>query len=346
MRAHGSDRLAEGADETFLLSCRLPKGWTARVPKTLIRTEFPGTAVLWDDIAYEVVAVEPLPNGVRYTLAPWPDMHTIRLSERYDDATEERRVVEWRAAHARERHRLAANLLAPLTGHLPAIVQEHLASEVGIVPNRLTLLSCLAEIVALAFAMMTIAQAVMDNRSTPWLAIAGVLFGMDALVRLWFVMSQGRPIGSPAGLLVYGIWFALFDRQRGAPSPLRHAKGHGVRFLPPPEDVAARDAFHVREPLITLLTPAEQERAAERFGYDFRRSAPTVAGLILAFAVLGVITSIRTLAWGVSISALSSLLVAAALAVEQVVRLAALRREPAGSILAPLACPFVRRYTA
>jgi len=345
MRAYGSDRLAEGAEGMLLLSCRLPKGWTARAPKALHRAEFPGTAVLWDDVLFEVMAVEALPNGVRYTLAPWPDMHAVRVSERYDDATEERRVAEWRAAHARERHRRTANLFGLLTGHLPAIVQEHLASEVGIVPNRLTLLSCLPELVALGFAATTIVQAVMDNRPIPWLAVAGVLFGIDALVRLFFVMTQNRPIGSPAGLFVYGIWFALFGRQRGAVSPFAVEKGRDVRFLPPPEDVAAHDAFHMREPLITLLTPAEQERAAERFGYDFRRSARTVAAMILAFAILGVITSICTLTWGMSVSALSSLLVAATLAVEQIVRLAALRREPAGSILAPLARPFVRRYT-
>ena len=345
MRAYGSDRVAAGAEKgTFLLSSRLPKGWTARKPKKLNRIEFPGTAVLWDDVLFEVIGIEALPNGVRYTLAPWDDGHAVRASERYDDATEQRRVAEWRAAHARERHRLTANLLGFLTGHLPAAVQEHLASEVGIVPNRLTILSCLPELVALAFAATTIVQAIMDNRPIPWLAGVAVLFGGDALLRLMFVMTQGRPIGSPAGLLLYGVWFAIAGRRGGAPSPLTHPKGNDVRFLPPPDDVAALDAFHMREPLITLLTPAEQERAAERFGYDFRRSARTVAALILTFAILGVITSIRTLAWGLSISAASSLLVAGFLAVEQIVRLATLRHHPAGSILAPLARPFVRRY--
>ena len=340
MRAYGSDRLGAGAEEgTWVLSSRLPKGWTARVPKELNRREFPGTAVLWEELLFEVMAVEHLPHGVRYTLAPWSDSHAVRLSERYDEESEQRRVADWRASHARERHRRTANLLAPLTGHLPALVQEHLASEVGIVPNRLTLISCIPELVAFTFALLAGVQAYMDNRPIPPLVWVGAVIGADALVRLFFLATQARPIGSAAGMLIYGIWYAVAGRRSGAPSPVASPKGTDVRFLPPPEEVAARDAFHVREPLITLLTPAEQERAAERFGYDFRRSARTVAVLILVFAILGVITSIRG-------HAISSLLVAGTLALEQIVRLAALRHQPAGSILAPLARPFVRRFVS
>jgi hypothetical protein len=335
MRAYGSDRVAAGEEEgTYLISARLPKRWTARVPKALNRREFPGTAVLWDEELFEVIAVEPLAHGIRYTLAPWHDQHAVRASERYDDETEARRLAEWRAAHARERRRRAANLLGIFTGHLPAVVQEHLASEVGINPNRLTLLSCVPEWIALIFAVLAIVQAVMDNSAIPTLAIAGLLVGADAMFRILFVMTQARPIGSPAGMLLYGIWYAI----AGGVSPFTVAKGHGVRFaLPPSEEVAARDALHMREPLITLLTPAEQARAAERFGYDFRRTARTVAVLILTFAILGVITSIRS-------HAISALIVAGALAIEQIIRLATLRHHPAGSILAFLARPFVRRY--
>ena len=56
MRAYGSDRIRPLDDGAVVLSCRLPKaGWTARVEKTLTRSEHPGTAILWDDAYYEVV---------------------------------------------------------------------------------------------------------------------------------------------------------------------------------------------------------------------------------------------------------------------------------------------------
>lgn len=335
MRAYGSDRVAAGEEEgTYLLSARFPKGWTARVPKALNRREFPGTAVLWDEVLFEVIAVEPLANGIRYTLAPWHDQHTVRASERYDDETEARRLTDRRAAHARERQRRTANLLGVFTGHLPAIVQEHLASELGIVPARLTFLSILGELVVLTAILLALVHAFMDIRPWTGLALVAVAFGAEVLTRFFFVMTQARPIGSPYGMLLYTIWYAI----AGGVSPFAVAKGHDVRFeLPPSEEVAARDALHMREPLITLLTPAEQARAAERFGYDFRRTARTVAVLILTFAILGVITSVRA-------HAISSLIVAGALAIEQIVRLATLRHHPAGSILAFVARPFVRRY--
>ena len=46
MTPHGSDRVRVDG-ERIVLSSRLPKGWTARVARTLTSAEFPGTAVLW-----------------------------------------------------------------------------------------------------------------------------------------------------------------------------------------------------------------------------------------------------------------------------------------------------------
>ena len=105
-----------------------------------------------------------------------------------------------------------------------------------------------------------------------------------------------------------------------------------VAFTPPTEDVAIRDALTLKEPLLTLLPPADQKRLAERVGFDYRRTAFAVAWVILVFAALGAFTS----------STAPAMLIAAAVAVEQVVRLMRLRREPVGSIFGILVRPFVR----
>ena len=63
MRAYGSDRLRV-AGEKLILWTRVPKPkWVARVPKTLTKSEHPGTAILWEDQFFEVVKAEQLPNG-------------------------------------------------------------------------------------------------------------------------------------------------------------------------------------------------------------------------------------------------------------------------------------------
>ena len=90
-----------------------------------------------------------------------------------------------------------------------------------------------------------------------------------------------------------------------------------------------------------LLSPV-----AERFEYDYREHAAGLAWLILIGSILGVITSAMTLRKAVTFSALTSLALAATLAVEQVWRIYVLQSRPIGSILAPLARPFVRRFVA
>lgn len=345
MQAYGSDRLAAREDGTFVLSSRLPKGWQPRVEKTLTTAEFPGTAVLWDEQYFEVIAAEGVTNGVRYTLAPWPEHHTMRVSDAYDAASEERRLAEWRQHLARQKHRKTAILLGVFIGHLPAVVQEHLASELGILASRLSLVSCLPEIAYFVASIFWFVDWYFGRPPVPpSLIFLGGLVGLDAIVRLLTIVPQGHPIGSPFGMIAYLIWYAIDGRGRNVPPPFAVEKGRGTVILPPPEDVAAADAFHVREPLMTLLSPAEQERAATRYGYDYRHTSRTVAILILVSALLGMLTSIRELQGAISFPAVSSLIVAATLAIEQIVRLHLLRKGPAGSILAFFVRPLVRRY--
>jgi len=337
MQAYGSDRIRRDG-ERMTLSCRVSKGWTARVEKTYTSAEFPGTAVLWEGRYFEVVVAEVVAaGGVRYVLEPWLDHHAMRVTDRYDAESEAQRAEELRKQQQREKHRKSANALALLTGHLPAVVQEELGREVGILPPRLTLVSIFGVYAVIAAIVLFIVRCILAQQPIPFLPLViAIYLGIENSVRFFINWTQSRPIGSPLGWIAYLLFYG--SRRRG-PSPFAVEKGWSTPIPTAPAEVAARDAFAVREPLVTLLTPADQRRIAERFGYDYRRHSKIVATFILVFSVLGVITAFRT-------QAPVTTVVAAIVAAEQVIRLVALRRGPAGSVLRFLAWPFMRKLLA
>ena len=98
MQPYGADRVRTSGGRVILHS-RISKGWTPRTPKTPTHAEFPGSAVLWDDEYFEVVAAELLPaGGVRYVLEPWRDNHTIRSFEHYSEESEARLQKDYATA--------------------------------------------------------------------------------------------------------------------------------------------------------------------------------------------------------------------------------------------------------
>ena len=338
MQAYGSDRVRAGDGARVELLSRIPKAWTPRAPKTLTSAEFPGTAVLWDDRYFEVIAAEPLPQGgVRYVLEPWREMHAMRTIDHYDDAHEMQRLAEYRAQLARETKRKSANALAVLAGHLPAAVQEEIGRELGIIATRLTIFSALGVYAVVIALVLWIVNGIMAGvpRPLPAYLITGYLFAETSL-RFGIAWLIGRPAGSAIGVIGYlAYYYSVADRAR-AVSPFAREKGMVVTITETPADRAVTDALVMREALVTLLSPADQARVAARFGYDYRHQSSLIAMLILFFAAIGVATSLHR-------GAVISLIAASAIAAEQLYRLAILRSRPAGSILGIAARPFVRK---
>ncbi|HYC62308.1 MAG TPA: hypothetical protein VEK79_22340 [Thermoanaerobaculia bacterium] len=330
MLTHGGDR-ARRAGERVILQSAIPKGWTAREPKTNTSPEHPGTAVLWDEEYFEVVEASASPSGgVRYVLMAWRDEHAIRTLSHYDAESEALRLEDHQRVMRQRKASFAASLSGIVLGHLPADVQNHLENELGVRATRLTLISCIPPVVILGFCLLGHVEAVKQQQLSPipiivWPIIA--LLAFESFIRFFVVMSQGRPMGTSLGFLGYAIYRLVSGK--GMPAP---ARGASVAFIEPTEDVALRGSFEIKEPLLTLLSPAEQSKLAERFGFNYRRTASVVASVILAAAAIGAITSESPLA----------MLIAAAVAVEQAVRLVALRRGPVASIFAPLVRPFAR----
>ena len=348
MKAYGSDRVRPGhGQDQFILSCRRSKGWLARVPKTNTRQLHPGTAVVWEERIFEVMVAEAGPAGsVRYVLEPWRDEHIIRVSESYDEASEAQREEAWRTAQLREKQRKFANLTGIFVGLLPAVVQEHLGSELGLLPTKLTSLSLFLPLAYVVWIATEVAHAIIHNepRRVPF---ALVLFAMylfvESFIRLNIVWLHRRPIASAPGFIGYVIYWLLVGRASGAISPFTVPRGEKLFITTPPDDVALRDAYTMREPLLTLLSPEEQKALAERFGFDYRKLGFLVAWVLLAFAAAGIVTSLVSLQYGPRFGPFVSLLLAIVIGGEQVSRLTALSKGPVGSFLAVVVRPFTRK---
>jgi hypothetical protein len=344
MQAYGSDRLRLTEEQRIVLSSRLDKGWTARVAKTLTSPEHPGTAVLCGDEYYEVVeASVQAQGGVRYVLAPWREEHAIRVTDRYDEESEAKRIAEHTAAEKRRQQARGAALSGIFLGHLPAIVQERIGFELGLLPARMSLLSLLLPMGVVAGIVYSQVGAFMGGRpvSLPLIGLAGFLL-FESTIRFLIVFSQSRPAGSSIGVLLYLLSYAFGPRERMT-SPFAASKGMSTFTIPPEPDQTLRDEMVMKAAYATLLTPAEQRRLEARFDFDYRQHAYGITIVLLLAGIVGVASSMTTLRHGGGITAVLSLLVAGAIAVEQLVRLMTLRRGPAGSILGVFVRPLMKR---
>ena len=138
---------------------------------------------------------------------------------------------------------------------------------------------------------------------------------------------------SKVGFIAYGLFYAI---TRKGPSPFAEEKGWKVKIAESTPEVAARDAYRTLAAFVTLLRAADQARVAQRYDYDYRRSSMKVAFVILAFAAIGAVASYRT-------GKLIPAIVAALIALEQVVRMIAFQRGPMGSVFGFIVRPFVRK---
>jgi hypothetical protein len=342
MQPYGSDRVRTSAGKVILHS-RISKGWTPRTLKSATHAEFPGTAVLWDDQYFEVLSADLLPaGGVRYVLAEWQDHHTIRTFEAYDEGSEARLAHDYEHALRQQRHSLLARGSGILLGHLPAPVQNRLANDLGLFPARMTLLSTVPSLVLFGTCVWLTVDATMEMQLSPvpvWLWAIALFMLVDSIVRFFIAMSQNRGTGSLPGTIVYALIWLLSPKRNTLIKPFEESRGEKLFTLPPSEEVARHDSVQWRSWMLTLLSPAEQHALAERYGFDYRKDAYSVAGAILAIAALGAISSIPKLD---HVSGFISLVVAALVVLEQSLRLAAFKRTPAGSIFGILVRPFVR----
>ncbi len=347
--AFGEDRVERGPGGGAALLCPVSKpSWTPRREKTLTTAEYPGTAVEWNGQIFEVRRAQPLPEGgMRYVLAPWEEGHAIRRLERYDAESERGRSATRNDLASRVRRRRASILLAPLAGFLPGNVQKDMESEFGAPAIAMTVASALPLAVIGFLGLLDRLLGMFGGPGTGlgfpvWLAppyfIALYLFGESAL-RLGSAMAMGEPMGSFPVVVCYAAW-------REAREP--KAKSPGRSASPEERDRDASDRFRMLEPLLALLSPAEQETLTRRFGFEPVRWGKITAAILLVLAGTNFLVALVDLSAGTLRFADGLwLLAGGALTWEQIRRLRLLTAKcPAGSLLAFLVRPLAKPLLA
>jgi hypothetical protein len=221
-------------------------------------------------------------------------------------------------------------------------VQERIANELGLFPARMTLLSIVPSMVLLGVCVYLIVDARMEAKPSPipiWLLGLALFMLADSAVRFFIAMSQNRGTGSLPGLIAYSLFWLVMRKRMKLLAPFVEARGGKIFTLPPPEEVARADSLAWRSWMLSLLSPAEQHRLAERHGYDYRQHSKDLAWAILAVGAVGTIASVPKLE---TAGGFVSLVVAGLIVLEQALRLLAFKRGPAGSVLGILVRPFVR----
>jgi hypothetical protein len=344
-RAFGDDRIVEAEDGVVTLETRVPKGWEARVDRTALSVEHPGTAVRWEEEFWEVRSVVSDEGVVRYALTPWDERHIFRAVSEYSEAAEEERARQREELVSMRRRRHLSLWLALLAGHLPGRVQQSMEEEFGAPAARITMISAVPLVVWgwfcifwLIFTMIAggLGAATGDARalsaipSSMTVLVLGAALGVESTLRFGVAFLQGRPAGSAFGLVAYEAWRIA----KGKAAPPTWAAGPGAVS----DEQALQDSWKMREPLAALLSPAEQVDLLERFDFDPIAWGRRTAVVLLVFFGL--------FAWrALALADVFVLVMSGALAAEQVARLVRLARgEAAGSVLGALARPFLRRF--
>jgi len=372
-RAYGSDRVQIDDEGLVLLDCRLPKGWIPRIEKTLTQSEFPGSAVEWDGEIYEVLTASTRSNGrTHYELIAWDEKNAMRGLHQYCEASERERALEREQKKKRDAAGTLAYILAPLTGLLPSTVQEEIESDYGVPANVLTFVSAMSFCLAggtCVFLLMAAKKGLISTTPvTRTLMDVGVALAAEAVVRISVLIGTSKPSGSVLGWIGYVLWSVVMRRplrpRRSksatplAPGVARHLVGdmmtradaskyEKINVLPTeaPPDVAAMDAWMVREPFAALLPAADQVAFARKYGFDPIVNGRRTAAFVLAVGVAGLGFAIEKISRGAATSATwPSLAAAGYLCIEQLARFERFSRgKPAGSVLGVVLGSWVRK---
>ncbi len=232
--------------EFIVTSRELALGWRA-ASKTL-----PGTAVLWRERTFEVIAKSPDGGTDRWTLLAWENPSVMRDVVPLD-AESIRILAEAAAEELRARRvRRVAVWFLPFLGLLPAPLQKSWERNWGYPAERATWLSAICWMLLGAAGILQLASFAFGGEWflpvwLRWLVVVGPLLIVEGTVRLILVAADGEPVGSALGLPLYWIGHSqpqlspvtspnvrLFDEEAGVlelVSPIYRADWDGEAIL-------------------------------------------------------------------------------------------------------------------
>jgi hypothetical protein len=205
----GTDTVEAGSTGTLVLVSSRDKGWAPRHRVSSRSHDHPGTAVSWEGTLWEVLAAERESGAVRYRLGAWDEQHAVRVRAVYDEATEKLHHFDSDVEARNVRRRKWVNAFAPLTGLLPGTVLTRWEMEIGVNAPRLVIISTLVPFLVGAFSMMSFLLEMLGGTALPGAHAPLIWFFPESVFRFGIAMSQGKPVGSVVGSVVWFIWRGL-----------------------------------------------------------------------------------------------------------------------------------------
>lgn len=255
---------ATGADLCIFSSYEKP-GWQARLPGDYIRAPHPGTAVSYQDVLYEVMALDAAPgaHAYRYSLKKWDNSFVVRKIVPY--SAEAARAV---AADIKQRRRLQRQhtwlvYLFPLTGLLPTPLLRRWQREWGL-PMRG---ASFASVIFLGIPGLVLLSQQLFAATEPSTRLTVVLMfiALEQIVRFFWLLGTSEAVGS---LTVTTAW-SLLNPVRGRDTEGQRKRRTGfdlaeerdeVRHLKEqPWDLEVRSVF--RDPVLVGKQPVRVEDA-------------------------------------------------------------------------------------
>jgi len=214
-------RVQRKGEELRVFSRELSLGWSGSSPG------FPGTAVDFDGSFWEAYLLNSAAGGELWRLEPWPDGEVLRHTEVLSTGTVDalsRREIE--SAH-HEGVGWVLLLLSPLTGLLPAGIQEKIEVEWGLPGGRATFLSALPELLG-----APIAVAVYHGSwDPPFPRPLAYLFSLYLFLEGFFRMGYGFGINRPLGSLLTLPLAFIFSARKTHARADRGVRGLSVRGM-------------------------------------------------------------------------------------------------------------------
>ncbi|MDH3814691.1 MAG: hypothetical protein OEV48_09400 [Acidobacteriota bacterium] len=193
---HGVYVIPGLGSELTVSSRRLDLGWREA------RGQVPGTAVVWREGSFEVVARSEVGRGDRWTLRGWDEASAMRV---VFTLTREsiREIADQAASETRgARTRKSTVLLLPLLGLAPSELQKRWADGWGLNAERATQISAVSESLVGSLGIIQVAASAFGGETFMpiWLAYLGVFLFASGFARLALVAADGEPVGSVLGL--------------------------------------------------------------------------------------------------------------------------------------------------
>lgn len=182
--------------------------WVARKPGDLTHAEHPGTAIQIGENLYEIFLVEETAEPgyvLRYGLKKWNPQFALRGVVPYTPETQAQAAADYLDESGRQALRSRIVWLFPLAGMAPSPLQREWEAKTALNMTVVAAASALTQILLFMALVQTFGRSPGNTR----LAYLLDYIGLDAFVRLLWIVISGSPRGIFVVTLPYLLWEAV-----------------------------------------------------------------------------------------------------------------------------------------